>query len=418
MTFLLDFLSELLCPFLSLSKVLFRGLEDDTHIIKRNTNTRLELKETTLDVLDTFTRPAIRAKASSKETTVDDGIDASDDIPHRRKSLTNKSRRANEDTLSLTNGFHDLIERSINDVVELYIHAILLESLGDGLGESLSELISSSVGNDDERIAWTRGRSRPVAIEVEVELKVLTKDRAVAAADGFKLYSLELLKTVEHMLLEGAEDAVKVVLVGAQHVLLHLGILGDLIVEDERIAVVSTKEVASDDGLDLRDVSDHGIRPVKEGADDELESVATDVNGSTLLVDDKGLGELAIADEFDVADGSICTNDGSVRIALHQQGKSAAVVRLSVIQNHVVNLLVTLEDSLNPLLKLSEVGFLDSFEEDISLLTLKKETVVGSTEGSGHDNVKVTQFRMKSTNPVQILLNNKSFVFSSHIQSL
>jgi len=414
MTFLLDFLSELLCPFLSLSKVLFRGLEDDTHIIKRNTNTRLELKETTLDVLDTLARPTIRAKDTSKQTSVNDGVDASDNVPDRRKGFSDKSRRTEKNTLCLSDGFHDLVKRSVNDVVEFNIHAILLQRSFDGVSEGFSELISSGIGDHDKRISGARNRSRPAAIKVEIELQILTKDRTVAAADGVKLNSLELLETIENVLLERTENAVKVVLVCAQHIFLHLGILGNLIIEDKRIAVMSTKEVTGDDGLDLRDVSDHGIRPMQEGTDDELESIATNVNGSGLLVHNKGLGELAIADEFDVTNSSVGTHDSGIRVTLHQKSKSTAVIRLSVVQDDVVDLLIALENGLNPLFKLSKMGLLDSLEEYVSLLTLKEEAVVSGTEGSGHDNIKVTQLRMKGTNPVQILLNSKSFVLSSH----
>jgi len=413
MAFLPDFISELTGPFLSLLKILLGGLEDNSESIKRNTHTRLHLKETALDVLVTLTRPSIRAKDTSKETGVDDGIDASDNVPDGRKSLSNKGRRTDEDTLSLSNGFHDLVKRSIDDVVDFNIEVLLLKSSLNGVSKSLSELICSGISDHDERIARARNRSRPAAIEVKIELEIFTKDRTVAAADGLKLNSLELLQTIKNVLLERTKDAIKVVLVSAEHVFLHLGILGDLIVEDERIAVVSTKEVAGDDGLDLRDVSDHGIRPVKERSNDEVESVTTNVNRSTLLVDNEGLGELAVADELDVADSSIGTDNGGVRIALHEKSESTTVIRLSVIENDVIDLLITLQNSLDPLFKLSKVSLLDSLEEHVGLLTLEEEAVVSSTEGSLHDNIKKTELRVQSTNPVKVLLNNKSLILSS-----
>jgi len=352
LAFLLDLSSKLCSPFLCLLKVLLRGLEDNGERIERDTDTGLHLEQTTLDVLDTLTRPAVRAEDTSVEATVDDGIDASDDVPDGRKGLTNEGRRAEENTPGLTDGFHDLVKRSVDDVVHLNIHAILLQSGSNGVSKCLGELVGSCIRDDNERVARTLDGSGPATIELDVILQILTEDGTMAAADGVIVDVLELVKTVEHVLLEGTEDAVEVVLVSAEHVLLHLRILGDHIIEHKRVAVVGTEEVTGDDGLELRNVGDHGIRPVKELADDELEGVTTDVNGSRLVVDGHGLGELLVADVLNVPQSNGGTHNCGIRILVHQQSKRTAVIRLSMIQNNVVNLLIGLQDSLNPLFKL------------------------------------------------------------------
>jgi len=412
MALLLELSGELGSPFLGLCKILLRGMEDDRECVEWDTHTRLELEQTALDVLDTLTRPAIRAKDTSIETTMDDGVDASDDVPDGWESLTDESGRADEDTLCLADSIHDLGERSVDDVVHFNVETVLLETGLNGFSKSLGELVGSCIGDNDERVARARDRSGPVAIEFDVVLHVLTKDRAVAAADGLEVDILELGKAIEHVLLEGAEDAIEVVLVGAEHVLLHLGVLGDLVVEHERVAVVSTKEVAGDDGLELRDVGDHGVGPVEERADDELESVATDVDGSRLVVDGHGLGELLVADELDVPEGRTSAHDRGIRIAGHQQGQSAAVVGLSVVQNDVVDLLLRLEHSLDALLELGKVGLLDGLEEDVGLLALEQEAVVGRAEGGGHDHVERAKLRVKSADPVEVLFHKKRLVLS------
>jgi len=411
-TLLLEFSCELSCPFLGTFDILIRRLEDDRECVERDADTGLHLEQTTLDVLDTLTGPAVGAKDTSEETAVDDGVDAGDDIPDGWEGLTNKSGRTKENTLCLTNGCHDLVERSIDDVVHLNVNAVLFQCSLDGAGEGLSELVGSGVGDDNERVARTLDGSGPVTIELNVELHVLTKDGTVAAADGVKVYILELGQTVQDVLLEGAKDAVKVVLVCTEHVLLHLGVLGDLIVEDERIAVVGTEEVTGDDGLELRDVGNHGIRPVEEGTDDELEGVATDVDGSGLVGDLQSLGELLVADELNVPQGGTSSDDCGLRVLVHQQSECTTVIRLSMIQNNIVDLLISLQNSLDPLFKLGKVSLLDGLEEDVCLLTLQQEAVVGCSKGGCHDNIKVAKLRMKSTNPVQVFPHKKGLILS------
>ena len=392
-------------PLLALLEILLRRLEDDRERVERDAHAGLELEETALDVLDALARPAVGAKDAREEAAVDDGVDAADDVPHRRECLTDEGRRAEEETLGLADGLHDLAEVGVHEVEHLDVDAVLLERGLDGAGHRRGELVRRGVRDDHERVARARDGRGPVAVKVKIVRKVLTKNRTMAAANGLKVKTLQTVKTLQHIGLEGAKDAVKVVAISTQHVCLHCRILGDLVVEHKRVAVMSTKEVTRDNGLELRDESDHGVRPVEEWADDELECVSTNVNGLSLACDCNCLGELGVADELDVAECLVCCHDGCIGITSHEECEGATVVGLGVVEDNEVDLLARLEDRLDAFLKLGKVCFLDSLEEHICLGALEEEAVVSCSEGCVHDDVENPQCWVESPNPEEVLLD-------------
>ena len=86
-------------------------------------------------------------------------------------------------------------------------------------------------------------------------------------------------------------------------------------------------------------------------------------------------------------------------------GEGATVVRLSVVEDDVVDLLALLEDGLDSLLELGEVSLLDGLEEDVGLGALEEEAVVCCSEGRVHDDVERAQLGVECADPEEVLLD-------------
>ena len=111
---------------------------------------------------------------------------------------------------------------------------------------------------------------------------------------------------------------------------------------------MNTKEVASDDGLELRDEGDHGVGPMEHWSQSEMQSVSADVELTDAIAtaSNHGVGKGPIPNEADVAQTRAGCNDLCIWKTVDNKSKASTVVWFGVVQDNVINLLIWFQNGI------------------------------------------------------------------------
>lgn len=304
-----------------------------------------------MDVFDTFTRPAIGTKGAHDHASVDDGVQTGCDVHDRWNAFTGISWSAKQQPRGVWKTAEDGRGRLLLEVMKLDIKTIFLECRGNGLGNCLGVVVRRDIGDENERLV-ARPRCHDASCQtvelLDIPVDVGADDGTMAGTDGVEDEGLKFLESLLDLGGKGTHDALVVVSeLGLQNKLI-VRVLFDEVVEDEWAGEVDTKEVAGDNGLELWDVGDHGVRPVEHRRQSEVEGVAANVKlaDSIATASNHGVSECPVPDESDVAQARAGCDDFGIRKTVDNEPKTATVVWLGVVQHNVVDLLVRSENSI------------------------------------------------------------------------
>ena len=206
----------------------------------------------------------------------------------------------------------------------------------------------------------------------------------MAGADHLQLQRTHPLQGIQHEALEGADDAVVVILGGLPIALL----VGNGAGQDAVAGVVGTEGVAGDQHLVLPDIGVHGAGPVEVGNHHELQSLVVQLQ-SLAVLDGDGV-EIPIDDLFQKVDGAAGGHDLQPGVELQQALHAAAVVGLGVADHQIVHL-VDGGDGAHLLQPAVQAFGLSRLKKDGMVGSFQHVGIVGGAVLGVHDDVKHPQ---------------------------
>lgn len=220
-------------------------------------------------------------------------------VPDGLEGLAHDGGGAQQEAVGVEQFFGHLGGICLHHVIKAHIDAALVrDTLGDGLSQLSSVAVGADVGNDDGGPGVRVDDGGPLLVGIQHVGNAGVQHRAVAGADHLQLQGAHPLQSVQHKALEGADDAVVVILGGLPVALL----VGNGAGQDTVAGVVGTEGVTGDQHLVLSDIGVHGVRPVEVGNHHELQRLIVQLQGLAVL-DGNGV-EISIDDLFQKVDGA------------------------------------------------------------------------------------------------------------------
>ena len=288
-------------------------------------------------------------------------------------------------------------------VIAADLGAGVLHALCDDFRQLLCIAVGADIGHDHQFLFLLRGSLAPLAVPAEDLVEIRIQYRAVAAADVFDLQIFDPLQSVVHVGIgEGADDAVEIVFsgFGVACLVRHGG------PDDAFRGIVGAEGVAGEEGLYLRYIGIHGVRPVEVGQDHEFQGLVPQGQGHA--VGDGDAVEILVDDVLEELDGGTGGHHSDVGVQIQELFDGSGVVGLRMVHDQVVDL-GNGSHGFDVAYHLVEEGELGCFEKSRLLTALQQVGIVGRTVSGLHDDVEDAQIRVQDACPVQVLSDFESF---------
>ena len=368
--------------FPGLFELVLAGLEAHPEALQ---GLELELLEALHDVGHALAAPAVAAEGGGHLAPVGAGKHAGGQVPDGLEGLTHDGGGAQQETVGVEELLSHFAGVGLHHVIQAHVDAALVrDTLGNGLGQLAGVAVGTDIGNNDGGPGVRIDDGGPLLVGIQHVGNAGVQHRAVAGADHLQLQRTHPLQSVQHKALEGADDAVVVILGGLPVALL----VGNGAGQDTVAGVVGTEGVAGDQHLVLPDIGVHGVGPVEVGNHHELQSLVVQLQ-SLAVLDGDGV-EIPIDDLFQKVDGAAGGHDLQPGVELQQALHAAAVVGLGVADHQIVHL-VDGGDGAHLLQPAVQAFGLSRLKKDGMVGGFQHVGIVGGAVLGVHDDVKHPQ---------------------------
>ena len=213
-------LGKLHAIFPGLFELVLAGLEAHPEALQ---GLELELLEALHDVGHALAAPAVAAEGGGHLAPVGAGKHAGGQVPDGLECLAHDGGGAQQEAVGVEELLSHFAGVGLHHVIQAHVDAALVrDTLGNGLGQLAGVAVGADVGNDNSGPGVRIDDGGPLLVSIQHMGNSRIQHRAVAGADHLQLQGTHPLQGIQHEALEGANDAV-VVILGSLPVALLVG---------------------------------------------------------------------------------------------------------------------------------------------------------------------------------------------------
>ena len=291
----------------------------------------------------------------------------------------------------------DIARVRCGNVVDLDVaDALVGQHPGEDIRRVFGVAVDGGIGNHNGGLLGLI--RRPMDVFVQEPRDILPPDRAVQRADGLNFNGGRLFKQRLHLRTVFADDVGVIPPCVGQILRLEVDLVG---IEVAVQRAEGAKGIGGEERFGRCVVADHGLWPVNDRRHDEGEGMPSCAERVHLLDDHSAAVDVEGEKIPDHRDGLGVADDLDLRVAQHQILQNGAVIRLHVIDDHIIEL-PAIQNVRNVLEKQIGDGAVHGIEQN-GLFIQQQIGVVAHAVRDGVNVLKKGESAVASADPVEIV---------------